>query len=683
VGPAGTVGFFMSIDGNEVPRYLIPLAGRPGERVRMRLRDAPLPAGARVEVRVRAVDGAGNVGEPAAAIVTVSDRTALPLPGTPGTPFTGAAALPKVGDAEVAILDELDKVRPVSGALIREHPADYLAANHLWSSGRREVELYAARNEFVGFQVLLRGRVAGLRPALAFAGVPGVQAAFGRYALVAGPKGPLPDPVVPLTGPFAVPTPEDRVAGQTSGSLHTEVYVPHDAPAGTHRGKLTLRTGDDALTLPVTLHVWDFTLPDYLSFFPEMNCYGVPAGERAYYRLAHRHRTVLNGVPYSQGGTVYDGWAPGWDGRHLDWSAWDRRFGPYFDGSAFADLPRRGVPLEGFYLPLHENWPSRMAGNYNGDYWADRAFPASYRDAFVRASREFAEHCDRRGWHDTLFQFFLNGKHDFKAQGWSRGSSPWLLDEPAHFQDFWALRYFGAAFHEGVRQAGGRAKMVFRADISRPMWQRDALDGLLDYAVVSSALRSYQRMVMDRKEAQGQVVLEYGSSNAIGDSNAQPLGWCLDAWTLGCDGVLPWQTMGSGDSWRRADDLALFYPPRGFGEPVPSIRLKAYRRGQQDVEYLTLLAQVLRQPRWAVAQRVREELRLAGTRAGTGFRGEDAGVVRYARLLPEDVWRLRVRVGSALSAAHPEPKRRLVDLRTPPRDPSRLTPGYVSAGEVP
>ena len=108
-----------------------------------------------------------------------------------------------------------------------------------------------------------------------------------------------------------------------------------------------------------------------------MNCYGLPEDELDYYRLAHRHRTVLNRVPYNQAGRVQDGCAPVWDKPRLklDWSKWDRRFGPLLDGTAFADLPRKGVPVECFYLPLHENWPSPMEGNYNGDYWADRAFP--------------------------------------------------------------------------------------------------------------------------------------------------------------------------------------------------------------------------------------------------------------------------------------------------------------------
>ncbi len=122
---------------------------------------------------------------------------------------------------------------------------------------------------------------------------------------------------------------------------------------------------------------------------------------------------VLNRVPYQQNGHVPQGNAPMWDGKRLDFAAWDARFGP-LDGSAFADLPRKNVPLELFYLPLHENWPTPIEPNYNGDYWADRAFPAAYRAAFVAATRR-AEHFAARGWNDTLFHGFLNGKNNSKG----------------------------------------------------------------------------------------------------------------------------------------------------------------------------------------------------------------------------------------------------------------------------
>ena len=578
-------------------------------------------------------------------------------------------------------------MQPVTGEMIPKEPDGYLAANHLWSAKTKEIRLHAARNEFVAFQVLLHGKVKNVRPSLLIKGDENFRVTFGRYQPIPDTKkGPLPDPITRLFPPgLSVPAADDP-AGAKYGSLYIEIYVPHDAVAGAYSGTLKLESEGDGLPLHLNLNVWNFTLSDYLSFIPEMNCYGLPQNERDYYRLAQVHRVVLNKVPYHHRGDVEEGCAPVWDGKRLDWTAWDKRFGPYFDGSAFADLPRKGVPLEGFYLPLFENWPTPMEGNYNGDYWADRAFPDSYRNNFVEVSRQFAEHIRGKHWDDTLFQCFFNGKNNFKENGWSRGTCPWLLDEPSNFQDYWALRWFGAAWHEGINQAPpGKAKLAFRCDISRPQWQRDALDGVLDYNVVGTAMRQYPRIVMDRKEANGEIVVEYAGSNAVEDSNVQPVGWSLDAWSRGADGVLPWQTIGSDESWKKADELSLFYPGRDANEgPTPSIRLKAYRRGEQDVEYLTLLAQATGQPRWAVGETVRQALHLAGERKGSGFTGgEDAGVVNFARLKPQDVWALRVQVGAALSDAAPPAKRRLIDLRTPPRDPAHLSPGYVSVGEVP
>ena len=53
--------------------------------------------------------------------------------------------------------------------------------------------------------------------------------------------------------------------------------------------------------------------------------------------------------------------------------------------------------------------------------------------------------------------------------------------------DYWALGYFGVAFREGVHKTlamePGGPKTVFRADISRPEWQRDLFDDILDSPV--------------------------------------------------------------------------------------------------------------------------------------------------------------------------------------------------------
>jgi len=655
-GAAGTVGFLARCNGRPVPQYLVPAASRPGERVQMRLRDMDLASGAELELEVQAVDGAGNASEWSRVRARTSSLSPSPLKlaDLPHPSAGNNTDLPRLGAARVAVIDELDKLHPLTATLLPSRPPEYLVSNHLWDALEGELRLFAARKEFTCFQLVLIGRVRGLTASLHFDTLQ-PQVAFYRLWHVQTAVGPLPDPAVPWSGPFDVPAADEALEGQQAGSLLCEVYVPPDARAGTHRGTLTLEAGGERLSLAVRLMVWDFELPDRLSFLPEMNCYDLPADERAYYRLAHVHRTVLNRVPYYQNGRVAEGCAPAWDGRRLGFAAWDERFGPLFDGTAFLDLPRRGAPVECFYLPLHENWPSPMEGNYNGDYWADRAFPPEYRQALVNVSRQFAQHVAERGWNGTYFQCYLNNKNNFKARGWSRGSSPWLLDEPANFQDYWALRFFGEAFSEGVRQATrpsqGGPLLVFRADISRPQWQRDALDHVLQYNVVAgSAFRRYHRLVRDRQLALGQVVLEYGTACGVEQSNVQPAGWCLEAWCLGAQGVVPWQTLGSQQSWVEADQLALFYPPRhGENGPTASLRLKAFRRGQQDVEYLVRLSRIRGEPPWLLGQEVLEVLKLAsGWQQSTPAATEDAGRIHDADLSPSTLWRLRRSVAEEL-----------------------------------
>jgi hypothetical protein len=105
----------------------------------------------------------------------------------------------------------------------------------------------------------------------------------------------------------------------------------------------------------------------------------------------------------------------------------------------------------------------------------------------------------------------------------------------------------------GSGPKASRPKLFFRADISRPQWRRDSFDGLLDYRVVVSALRVYPRLVFERQRMFGEIVLEYGSTNPLEASNLQPVGWCLDAWSMGADGIIPWHTVGNAQSWERAD----------------------------------------------------------------------------------------------------------------------------------
>ena len=391
---------------------------------------------------------------------------------------------------------------------------------------------------------------------------------------------------------------------------------------------------------------------------------------------------------------MHDGCAPRWDNRRLDfdWSAWDRRFGPLLDGSAFADLPRKGVPVERFYLPLHENWPSPMEGNYNGDYWADRAFPEAYRQAFVAAARQIAEHFRAKSWNETLFQCFLNNKNNFKARGWSRGSSPWLLDEPANFQDYWALRYFARAFHEGINQAvrmGGRdARRLLPGWSSAPTFP-----GRNGGATVSTACWtttwSAARCASIRgwsSTASGPWARSCSSTARPTRSRARISSRSPGAWTSGRwvpTASFPGKPSATPNRGTRADELSLFYPGRGTGprsraDPFdPSQGLSPRPAGRRIPDALVADCATSRAGR--SASRCARALKLSGTRQATGFSGgEDAGRIDYGRLRAAEIsGPCGPAIGEALSQAHPAPRSKLVDFRTPRREPERLRPVFV------
>ena len=670
-GKEKIIGFRVKLNGKEASRTLIPARsftdGADPQTITMQLRDFGLKPGQTVQVEVASVNEAGRTGDAATLSFSVSDKKFLipeefsrPDDGQTGN-IAGAKEytlrLSDSATATLAILDELDKVT-ATGGLVPKRPASYFAANHIWNAPENRIRLYAARNEFTGFQIYLSGDIPLVSPSLQWNGqsattvVP--QVSFSRFGYVASPIGNVPDPVIPLAAGARL-----NINGKIS--IFCEIFIPKSSGPGVHYGKLSLTSGGVQIySADVDLTVWNFELPDTLSFLPEMNCYGLPGNERDYYRLAQLHRTYINSVPYSHSGTVNRGCAPEWDpkSRTFDWTAWDRRYGAYFDGSAFAGLPRGKTPIEAFYLPIFENFPADIFTHYNGSHWADEAFTDEYRETFQAAAREFAKHLLEQNWNQTGFQFYLNNKMDYKRDGWSRASSPWLLDEPSSFQDFAALKFFGELFLKGVNSlssiASSQAKspIRFRADISYPQWQRGSLDHSLGVNVVGGdAFRRYNRMIIDRKERSGQMLYTYGTTCAPEKGAYQPVVWALDAWSLGADGILPWQTIGTADSWKSSDALALFYPKPQEGsedlpEVLPSLRLKGYRRGQQDVEYLTLLQKKLGRPRRDIEGLVRAKLNFVSKNRVNS--AEDAGTLSYDAVFAQDLWQFRMNVARAL-----------------------------------
>ena len=508
------------------------------------------------------------------------------------------------------------------------------------------------------------------------------------------------DACLPLAAPFAdsfdLPSMDNMGPEQRWQSVWLDLFVPPTARAGSYEGTVTVTARElrQPATLTVRLEVLPLRLPQTISWSVELNAYhyGIPlmfgvepkqdlerflAIERRCYQLAHQHRATLNILPYGQDGSVQYAAAPELTGQGAglevsDWSRWDHRYGGYLDGKAFTRAagyrgPCQGAPLTHLYLPFHENWPLPIR-DYYADYadvgerlqlaeWAktsrplEEAFGQEYRQGFVSVTRQCFEHFRKKGWDRTAFQVYYNNKYYFKANFFrmpneGRGSSFWLLDEPVDYDDYAANRFFLGLSLEGFRQAVGDSRMQLhlRTDVSQPEMSRGLWDGLCNLWN-SSGIYDFgttARFRMQRLSGEG--YYHYGGGPAIAGRLVDLPQNFLSCWSLGTVGDLPyWNNLG-GFSWFNPDDLAIFYTGRDYGRggksydgPLASVRLKAMRRGQQDIEYLNLLAQ---RPGWG-----REKVRAALQ----GWADDSAGAVpRFRELTPQRLSELRRAVVEAL-----------------------------------
>ncbi|MBM3748570.1 MAG: DUF4091 domain-containing protein [Acidobacteria bacterium] len=648
-----------------VPRWMMdPLAPKPHPLATANtLRDEvsavveELKPGALYYFAARAIDEAGNAGPVsplgryrayARAYPALPSSTSHKLQATSGARRSSAAASP-----DIWAVPELVKIHPQTGALLEQEEApDHRLRNAVWDASSGTVRLSGARNEFVAFQLAIESdeplngiEVAVTQPLFTDCALPEIFRTTGTVQLFrewfirddkpdesGGPW--YPDALVPWSGPVDLPSRDNPVPGQRVQPVFVDVYIPRDAAPGVHTGRVAVRAGEQLnREITIEVEVLPLTLPDRLNFVVDLNAYGgVNAGYnisrgtpayralvRAYHRLAHLNRANLNVLGYSHSGSVEPDYSPpltgqGSDTRVAGWEDWDAHFGPLVDGSAFADLPRAGVPVTNLYLNFHENWPGDLRADYKWNNYPipatteeyraliarhgleagpiEEGFSGGYQDRFSAVARQFAEHFRERGWTQTRYQVYFNNKYFYKdpAQG-ARGVSWWLLDEPNHRDDIRALSFFGDLAKRWLDEYPD-VPIVWRTDISYIDFMRDLLAGQIDLNCTSQRFFSKNRYLMDHRDRFGRDLWHYASTNHPRESNAGMRAWCWRVWTAGGEGLVPWNTVRGSESWERAEPLTVFYPGSKFGknEPYASLRLKAFRRGQQDVEYLILLA---------------------------------------------------------------------------------------------
>ncbi|TFG85276.1 MAG: hypothetical protein E4H18_05540 [Hyphomicrobiales bacterium] len=498
-------------------------------------------------------------------------------------------------------------------------PGETRSFNSVWDASEGKVALVAARGEIAAFQVAVEASAGPLEDVtLALEDLTGGHASIGASGIriyrewyVKPHRAWVADYAIPLDAAIPIPYPPNGVTGQRVQSFWIDIHVPKAAAPGTYTGALTVSAAGVAdAVLEVEIEVCGAVLPDEMTFWAELNGYGAPggAGTPYYYdahRIAHYNRCCINIVPYDQGPDGDQEYRPQIEGtgaatRVVDWSEFDAVQGPLLDGSAFAGLPRDGVALRVFYLPFYEYWPAPFLENYdwgqppsaetlNLNYLGappiEEAVSEDFKAAWRSVVPEFVDHFRAMGWTHTIFECYTNNKWHMA------GTMFWNLDEPAVREDYRAIRFFGRLFKDALGDPG-EIQMLFRGDISRPQWQFDDFNGIMDIEYVNTGVVDMVRSVQEANRRAGSRFVVYGHANEITRSNFETVQWCLTSYLCGADGVLPWNSFDATDAFTRGsrNGLIIDGAPAGHRGPVASLRVFAFRRGVQDVEILKMLA---------------------------------------------------------------------------------------------
>lgn len=678
--PKRTFSYQIRINGKDAPRWQIPYAKKAGERHSFLIRD--LQPDIELRLGIRAVSKTGSLSEIAKTTGRSSAKLEIPSVEIPETKARSAKnKLETYSDKmKVWAFSEVSKVDPITGEMIDEKFAgDYRLKNCVWDADSDLIKLLAARGEVVAFQLAIQRSKEHLEnvkiefsPLSDQADVLSMSQIKAYRNWYVEKNGWQQEYAIPLSESFSIPTVDNNVDRQKIQTLYIDLCVPKETVPGLYSGEISVSAdGVSEVTLKLQVKVYDVVIPDELNFDPMLNHYGglAKAGTETWldmHKIAHAHRCTLTRVPYSQSGRAHDDLSPEIAGtgenQHVaNWEDYDSNVAPIFDGTAFKDGPRAGVPIKDFYMPLHENWPNPIEEHYDyhgpkhGDNCVtqhalnsppiEHAFTKEYEVGFQNIVRDFIDHFQKKGWDQTRFMVYFNNKDRYRKDG--RGTSWWCLDEPRCYDDWMALRYFSKLFHDSTPKVQN-SNFLFRGDISRPEWQFTWMDGLMEMMIVNSSIFEKIRRCDIMKERMPTILYTYGACNKIDQSNHQTVAWCLNAYVAGADGVVPWNSIAGDGALDKANQNGLIIDGKRFGQnAVCSLRVKALRRGAQDVELLRLLAKKKGWNREQIAAFIAQRIPVAGEFHQQFV--DEAAEVQYEDLKAKDFVELKQAVLTSFS----------------------------------
>jgi hypothetical protein len=416
-----------------------------------------------------------------------------------------------------------------------------------------------------------------------------------------------PDIAVPmeLVGAF------DVMAG-TSQSVWVDVYIPSDAPGGMYTGDVTVAVAGQAdVVVPVSLEVMPFTLPDEpsqatmlvlgyedinLRYVGEQWPYDPPLVEASrairdkHFQLAHRHRISLidgDGVPERDG-----------DPPHPS-TEWQARF----DGSLFTpahgyDGPGAGVGNKAYSVALYGFWWWEYPDMTEAEMWTKTDAWVSWFDANAPDTNYFLYIVDELSDPESLAKIELwSGWIDANPGPGERLQTLASLDYILGVTETPSLDIPSAGGYTApAAEVEAAAQQILDDPDKRLWWYNGWRPYCGSFATEDDgvALR-LNAWAHHKKQIERWFVWEstyYDNfQGGMGQTNV-----FQSAFTFGVDSGFDPVFGRTGWNYSNGDGVLFYpgtdivYPEESYGVagPLASLRLKLWRRGIQDGDYLTM-----------------------------------------------------------------------------------------------
>jgi hypothetical protein len=404
---------------------------------------------------------------------------------------------------------------------------------------------------------------------------------------------------------IAVPielTPVWNIAPLSNQGVWLDIYVPKSSPPGLYQGNISVRTSGNIIrSVPVKLSVKNFTLPDTpasktMVYYSDINVNNRFVGRRyvdpndsdfnyakgvrdRYFSIAHRHKISL----------IDNNLASPLDQPVSEWIP--RLSGSLFSAANGYEGPGENTGNNLFTIGVYGSWQS----NWNGDdpaamrshtlaweNWFKSNFPGTERFIYIADENPDYARTERLAQNSLVAPF-------------ATAQLPSALSETP------SLKIIASTIYVGITSQWETALANWKSDLTRKFYMYNGhrpASGTFVTEDDGIALRQLPWAQYKKSVDRWYVWESTYYNNSSWGTGETPL--FDQAKTFGADGT-PDFALGLTSSHYSNGDGVLFYPGTdrvypgqsyGVDGPFASLRLKDWRRGIQDVDYISMASKV-------------------------------------------------------------------------------------------